>query len=208
MESTITLYYAPFTSATRVFWALEELGVSFEKAKVDLSTGAQRKPEYLALNPNGKVPCLVVDGVPMFESGAMLIYLGERFGVAKGFWPAPDSKDRPRALAWVLWSAATMGAAVQRLINNTSERVPAEARNAQQADAARAELQGLFRILEEQLAHGDYLLGESFTFADLANATLITFVTRFGVDLGPYARLSSWISRCTQRPALGRATAA
>ncbi len=71
------------SSATRVFWALEEPGIPYEKVKFDLAVGYQRKPEYLAINPHEKVPALVIDGVPMFESLAMLLFRGERFGFAQ-----------------------------------------------------------------------------------------------------------------------------
>src|SRR5690242_11716885 len=86
---TAKFYYSPMTSATRVHWALEELGVPYEKIKLDLTAGDQKKPEYLALNPNGKVPLFVdEEGRPIFESLAILLYLGERYGVAKGLYPA------------------------------------------------------------------------------------------------------------------------
>src|SRR6266516_4392854 len=77
----IVFYYTPMSSATRVLWALEELGVPFDKVKVDLSKGEQRQPEFLKLNPNGKVPTMVIDGQPVFESLAMLLHLGETYGV-------------------------------------------------------------------------------------------------------------------------------
>ena len=86
---SLTFYYTPMSSATRVHWALEELGVPYEKVKMDLAAGDQRKPEYLALNPNGKVPLLVGDGTPIFESLAILLHLGETYGVEKGLFPAP-----------------------------------------------------------------------------------------------------------------------
>jgi glutathione S-transferase len=77
----IVFYYTPMSSATRVHWALEELGVPYDKVKIDLAKGEQKKPEFLKLNPNGKVPLLVVDGQPVFESLAMLLYLGDTYGV-------------------------------------------------------------------------------------------------------------------------------
>src|SRR5215475_4977513 len=119
---SLTFYYSPMTSATRIHWALEELGIPYEKVKLDLKAGAQRKPEFLKLNPNGKVPTIVDDGVPMFESAAILIHLGDKYGVAKKLWPAPGTPDHMRALAWTVWSTVTLGAHIFRIMMNTSER--------------------------------------------------------------------------------------
>jgi glutathione S-transferase len=94
---SLTFYYSPMSSATRIHWALEELGIPYDKVKVDLAAGDQKKPAYLALNPNGKVPLVVDDGTPIFESLAILIYLGERYGVEKGLFP-PGWAERGEAL--------------------------------------------------------------------------------------------------------------
>ena len=119
---SLTFYYAPMTSATRIHWALEELGVPYEKVKLDLAVNDQKKPEYLALNPNGKVPTLVVDGVPMFEALAINLWLGDRFGVEKKLWPAIDDPARPQAMAWSVWAYVTLGAALHGLSLTGSER--------------------------------------------------------------------------------------
>ena len=72
----ITFYWAPRSSATRIYWALEELQIPHEKVRIDFASGDQKKPDYVALNPNGKVPLLVDNGTPIFESMAILIHLG------------------------------------------------------------------------------------------------------------------------------------
>src|SRR6266545_4462922 len=96
----LIFYYAPMSSATPVYWALEELGVPFEKVKLDLRAGDQKKPEFLKINPNGQVPALVGDGTPMFESVAILLHLGERYGVDKKLWPAAGTPERMGAMSW------------------------------------------------------------------------------------------------------------
>jgi len=88
---SITFYAAPQSSASPVSCALRELGVPHERVNLNLAAGDQRKPEYLALNPNGKVPLLVVDGTPLFEALAILQWLGDTYGVDKGLWPAAGS---------------------------------------------------------------------------------------------------------------------
>jgi glutathione S-transferase len=201
----LVFHYTPMTSATRVHWALEELGVPYEKVKVDLSAGEQRKPEYLALNPNGKVPLLVADGEPIFESLAIVIHLGETHGVEKGLWPAPGPL-RARTLKWLAWAQVTLGEAVARLLRNTSDRFPAEERNEKAAARARADIQDLLGMIErEALAGGDYVLGSEFTFVDLGLVGFLPFLARLGTDFGPFPKIQAWMGRCMARPALARA---
>src|SRR5262245_35996659 len=125
----LVFYYAPMSTATVVHWAVEELGVPMDKVKIDLQAGDQKKPEYLKLNPNGRVPLLVHDGRAIFESLAIMIHLGETFGVEKGLFP-PPGLDRAEAIQWMTWLQVTVGEAVARFLRNTSERIPAELRNA------------------------------------------------------------------------------
>jgi glutathione S-transferase len=201
---SLTFYYAPMSSATRIHWALEELGIPYEKVKVDLAAGDQKKPEYLAKNPNGKVPLLVVDGTAVFESLAILIYLGERYGVEKDLFP-PLDLDRAEALKWMVWGGASLLDAGGRLLRNVSDRFPAEQRNEKAAEAAKKELGDLLGILDRALEGKEYLVGGKFSFADLANAGYMPFLARIGADLGPHKNVQAWIARCTARPALAKA---
>jgi glutathione S-transferase len=203
---SIVFYYAPMSSATRVHWALEELQLPYEKVKLDLSAGEQRQPEFLEINPNGKVPTLVVDGVPIFESLAILLFLGESYGVDKGLFP-PLGADRAHAFKWMAWSSVTVVDAVSRLLRNTSERWPAEQRNAKAGEAAKAELAHLLGILDAALAGREYLVGDRFTFVDCSVAAAVPFLTRLGVDLAPFGNIGAWAGRCLSRPALARVMA-
>ncbi len=200
---SIVLYYAPMTSATRIHWALEELGVAYEKVKVDLAAGDQKKPAFLALNPNGKVPLLVDDGQPIFEALAILLHLGERYGVDKGLFPAPG-RDRSEAFQWMVWGHVTLGEAISRLLRNTVSRFPAEERNAIAGESAKREIDELLGILDRQLATREYLVGGAFSFADVALAGYMPFMARFGVEFGPFERVNGWVERCTTRPTVVR----
>jgi glutathione S-transferase len=201
---TIKFYYAPMTSATRIHWALEELGVPYEKVKLDLAKNEQKSAEYLALNPNGKVPLVVDDGTPIFESLAILIHLGEKYGVEKGLYPAA-SQARAEALKWMVWCTASLFEPVGRLLRNTSERFPADERNPKAAEGAKKEIAEMLGILDRQLAGRDYLVGDAFSLVDLSIVAFLPFLMRIGVDLNPYANINAWSGRCMQRPALGRA---
>src|SRR5580765_2624054 len=99
----IKFYSWPMSSGARTQWALEELGVPYEYVQLDRSKGEHRAPAFLAINPNGKVPALVDDGVAYFESLAIALHLGERYGVERGLWPR-DGKDHADALSWSVWA--------------------------------------------------------------------------------------------------------
>lgn len=198
----IVFYYSPMSSSTRVQWALEELGVPYDRVRVDLSAGEQRKPEFLAVNPNGKVPAMVVDGRPLFESLAMLLYLGEVYGVDKGLFP-PAGAARLEAFKWMAWSSVSLTEPIVRLFRNTADRFPAEQRNAAAAEAARAEVGGLVQILEQHLGSRPFLLGDAFSLADCAVTAVVLFAARLGIALPP--AVAAWSGRCTARPAFARA---
>jgi glutathione S-transferase len=201
---SVTFYYSPMSSATRIHWALEELGIPYDKVKVDLAGGEQKKPDYLAKNPNGKVPLLVVDGTAVFESLAILIYLGERYGVEKDLFP-PLNLARAEALKWMAWGSSSLVDAGGRLMRNVSDRFPAEQHNAKAAEAAKKERGELLAILDHELEGKEYLVDGKFSFADLALAGYMPFLGRIGGDLGPHKNIQAWVARCTTRPALGRA---
>src|SRR5690606_22457152 len=140
---SIVFYAAPMSSATPVSWAIAELEVPHERVTLNLAAGDTRKPEFLRLNPNGKVPTLVVDGTPMFEALAIMTWLGDRYGVARGLWPAADSPARLEALSWSTWAYVSYGAVVNRLAYASSERIDSSLRSEGQAKIARDELQTL-----------------------------------------------------------------
>ena len=202
----ITFYWAPRSSATRVYWAFEELDIPHEKVKLDFSAGDTRKPEFLALNPNGKVPLIVDEGVPIFESSAILIHLGIWYGQDKGLWPSAGAKLHGQALSWVLWSAATLSPVMFRYLMNSQERFAAEARNPKQAEDAKAEIEKLFGILVKRLEQAPYLLGDSFTFADLAVTSSMNVWQMAKHEFPP--AIKTWREACQARPAFQRTMAA
>lgn len=203
---SIRFYYSPQSNAVRILCTLEELGIPHETVKVDLKAGDQKKPEFLALNPNGKVPTLVIDGTPMFESLAIQIALGERFGVEKGLWPALGSADHLQALTWITWSQVTLAGAVFRYFVNTASFVPAESHNAKQAEMALAEVHSCFRMLNERLSSRPYLVGERCTIADIdAGSVLGWAVGGLKIDIATYPHLAGWLGRVSERPAMQRA---
>ncbi|WP_437543972.1 glutathione S-transferase family protein [Sorangium sp. So ce367] len=200
---TITFYYSPQSSAGRIRLTLAELGVPHEAVRVDLRAGDQRKPEFLALNPNGQVPTLVIDGTPMFESVAIQIALGERYGVEKGLWPAPGSPEQLTALTWLVWGQVNLTSALFRYIKNTSDWFPKEQQDAKQAEAALTEARGLLRILDGRLDGRQYITGERCTLVDLDLASVLGWGLQAGkIDISELKSLKGWLGRIMERPAV------
>jgi len=119
---SLVFYWHPTSSASPVASALAELEVPHERVLIDIRGGEQRTPEYLAINPNGQVPCLVVDGTPMFEGLAILLWLGGRYGVDRGLWPSYGTPAQLQALSWSSWAqcAGSACGAASRVINRTA----------------------------------------------------------------------------------------
>jgi glutathione S-transferase len=206
----IKFYYQPMTSATRVHWALEELGVPYEKHKVDLAAGEQKKPEYLAINPNGKVPALVDGDAKVFESVAIFTWLGEKYGVEKGLWPRVGTPDHAEALSWLVWGTVEVGPAVfGHAMHATDARMalPKEHRSAHLAQMAKDRWAGFMKVLDGRLAGREYTLGSTFTLVDVANASLVGFASMMAGLAVEGKNVSAWASRCQQRPAMARVMA-
>jgi glutathione S-transferase len=198
----IVFYGAPMSSATPVASTLRELEVPHERVVLDLKAQDQKKPAFLALNPNGKVPTLVVDGTPMFEALAIMQWLGDRFGVARKLWPAPDAPSRLTALSWTTWAYVTYAATLQQLNLAQSPRVPAELHSERLAKHAQGELSSLLSLLDAQLGKGAYLLGAEYSLADLIVASTIQYGIFCGAAIDAYPHLNKWAARCQERPAM------
>lgn len=201
---TMVFYHKPMSSSTRVHWALEELGASYEKVVVDLAGGEHQRAEYLAKNPNGKVPLLVVDGLPIYESLAILLYLGETFGIDKGLFPRPGLA-RAEVVRWMCWSSVTLSEAISRLLHNSSERFPDDEKNEKAAASAKREITELLGIAHAALERSPFLTGDAFNLADLSVAAYLPFLQRLGIETTGMTKLNEWLGQCIGRPALGRA---
>ena len=196
---SLIFYYAPMSTASITELVLEELGVPCEKVKLDIQKGDTKKPEFLKVNPNGKVPVIVHDGSVVFESSAITMYLGEVFGVEKKLYPAPGPK-RGEAMKWIAWTNVTLGDAVARWTRNTMDWVPAEQHNAKAGEIAKKDIQNCLRIVDEALEGRQFLVGD-YTLADAHMNSLLDWLRHMKVDFSPYPRLEAWGKRCAERPA-------
>jgi glutathione S-transferase len=140
----LTLYFAPGASSMAVHIALHEIGVAFEAKPMSFRNNDLRSPEYLALNPEGKVPTLLIDGRPLTEVAAILYYLAKRFPDA-GLLPRDDLKANAQALSWMSFIASTLHPARRRGLDHAVE---------------------VYRLADRRLGDG-WALGERYSIADI-----------------------------------------
>lgn len=201
----VELHSSPRSSGTRVSWALEELGIDYRFIEVDLK---HKTPALLEINPHGKVPALVDGDQRFFESAAILLHLGFKYGVDKGLWPAARTPARADALSWTVWSTTELGAyMMQYLYHGVDSPVSyrPEDRSAACAAYNKSQLDRCLAALEQRLATREYLLGPDFSLADLANASALGFGVMCGLPLEGCPRTAAWLARCDSRPARQRA---
>ena len=198
------LYGFPMSPNTqRARFGLEELGVPYELVVVDLMAGAQRAPEYLAINPAGRVPCLVDGDFALFESNAILQYLALKTPEKKLEGGTP--KERAEVLRWMFFGAMHVGPSVQQIFAHTI-RLPEDKRLPQVVETARADLDRNLKVLETRLSNIPWLSGESFTLADVSLAPTLSAAPMLGIDLSVYPLVEGWLARVRARPAWARAT--
>lgn len=195
---SIVFYTAPMSTATVTELVIEELGLQVDRKVLDLKAGDAKQPAYTKVNPNQKVPCIVHDGVAIWESAAICMYLGEMFGVAKGVYPAPGPK-RGEAMKWIVWANVSLGEAVYRRGHN-QEWAPAGEANPKAAARAEADVYALLGILDGALAGKQFLVGE-FTLADAHLHSFCDWLRHSKYDFSKYANLEAWSARCAERPA-------
>lgn len=165
------LYYSPGAASMAVHWMLIEMNIPFDVHLVDIDAGNQRNPEYLRLNPAGRVPTLVVDGAPRHESAALLMLLAERHPEA-ALAPAPGSVDRAAWLELMIYLANTLLPAMRDWFYAGVDGDPAGAEAVQAL--ARRRIEEACDRLDADLADGrDYLIGGTLSTADFLAVVLM-----------------------------------
>lgn len=185
--------------AMRNVWMLEELkasnGITYEHDPISFNDPALKKPPYTDLNPNGRIPTIVVDGFVLFESLAINLYLAEKFPSALSL---KTPEERALAMQWALWAPQEIELAIYDWVINTHIKPEAE-RDAALAKSAVEKLQRPFAALNQALAGKTYLIGERFTVADLNMACVMYRCLK--MDLSAHPNLAAWHARCWSREA-------
>jgi len=191
----IELYYTPHTRAGRVRWLLEELGLPYTLRLVDLFSG-ERNPAH----PLGSVPAMTVDGQPMFESGAMCMWLADRFP-DRQLAPTPADALRRDYDQWMFFGPATLEPPAFELLLHT-RILPKEQRVPEIVGFAEQGYRRVLDMLAEHFRQHDYLLDEAFSCADILVGHTLTWLPGM---IAPYPPLLAYTERLTARDAYARA---
>jgi GST-like protein len=190
-----------YTSATPNGWkasvTLEELGLPYEVHAIELSKGTQKEPWFLKINPNGRIPAIVdrdEDNFPVFESGALMIYLAEKTGKLL----PTDVKGRSRVIQWLMFQMGGIGPMMGQA--NVFGRYWHETYQPA-IDRYRNESRRLFEVLNGQLADHEYLAGD-YSIADIANWCWVRTWPWSGVTMDGLDHLQRWIDVIQGRPAV------
>lgn len=206
-DSAIQLYSFPTPNGVKVAIALEELGLPYEAHLVDIGANDQKTPEFLSLNPNGKIPALIdpegPGGVPIgiFESGAILLYLAEKTG---RLIPT-DPTGRMECIQWLFFQMAGVGPMFGQLghfYKFAADKIDDPYPKNRYLD----ESHRLLEVLNQRLAGRHWLMGDLYTVADIATFPWVYTLREFyqageAVGLDDLTNVTAWLERCLERPA-------
>ncbi len=182
----------------KAMWAVGEVGVAYERIDAGGSFGGLDAPDYLAMNPNGRLPTIDDDGVIVWESGAVIRYLAARYG-AGTLWH-PDPARRAVADQWMDWMQTTMQREFMDYFWGFVRTPPAD-RDWPRLDAIRARLDSHLAILDRRLADRHDLAGDAFSMADIPAGAALYRYYEMAIERPPLANLRAWYDRLTERPA-------
>ena len=195
------LYGIPGSRALRSIWAIEEVGIDYELVPTNFM-GDSKKPEYLAINPNGRIPALVDGDVTLFESMAINLYLAKTYG--GDLYPSGPA-DEARAWQWSVWGLTEIEPHLMAILLNRM-MLPEDQRDPAKVDQAEESLKRPLGVLEAHLADREHLLGGAFSIADLNVASVLAMSAMVGFDgISEHPKASAWLSAATGRPSFARA---
>jgi GST-like protein len=200
----IQLYTWGTPNGKKVSIMLEEIGLAYDVRPIDLSRGDQMKPEYLAINPNNKIPAIVDSDGPggqpltLFESGAILLYLAEKSGK---LWPG-DTRQRYSVIQWLMFQMGGVGPMFGQAnyFYRLEEKVPYA------IERFHKEAKRLYNVLDQHLSRAEYLAGE-YSLADIATYPWVGRHDGHHVKLEEYPNVKRWFETISQRPAVQRGMA-
>jgi glutathione S-transferase len=189
------LYWSPRSRSFTTLWLMEEAGEPYERLLIDISTGAQKTPGYLAINPMGKVPALRDGEATLAEAAAICAYVAERVPQAKLAPPLGDPR-RAKYLQWLFFAPSCIEPALIQMF--TRLEVPA-------STAAWGSADQVFDVLERALETGPWLLGDTFSAADIAIGSGLNYAVRLFKMVPSRPAFGRYLDACAARPAFQRA---
>jgi glutathione S-transferase len=192
----ITLYHHPFSRAAGLVWSLEELGQPYELKFVDLMKGDHKTPEFLKLNPMGKLPVLTDGDAVVTEGAAINLYLADRYALGK-LAPAVDDPRRGTYLRWSFFSPSVIEPGSMARMQKWDFKA---------SQAGWGDFDAMMVAISGAVAKGPFLLGDMFSMADVIFGGTLRFMTMFGM-IKPTPELAAYLEKINARPALQRADA-
>jgi len=199
---SLKIYGVARTRAFRALWIAEELGLAYDHVPVEIGEAGARRGEFLALNPNGRLPFIADGNFVLTESLAITLYLAKKY--SHGVLYPAAREDEARAWQWSFWALTEVDRGVN-IWSLHAVRLPPPERDAALRDEALAVLAAPFKVLDAAVAKDAYLLRADFTVADLNVAAVISRAV--DMDLSRWPHLKKWLLRCLERPAARKALA-
>ena len=191
------LYWSPRSRSFSALWMMEETGQPYERVLTDISTGAQKKPEFLAVNPMGKVPALQDGEATLAEQSAICAYVAERYPDAKLAAPLGDVR-RAKYLYWLFFVPGCIEPAILQIATKVQ---------ISPVQAGWGTSTQVFDVLAHAVGNGSWLLGEQFTAADVMIGSNLHAVTRMFKMVPSRPAFDRYLDACAARPAFQRASA-
>ena len=188
----LKIYGSHRSRANRAVWCARELGLPYEL--IEVPAAEMKNASYLAINPNGKVPAIVDGDVKLFESLAITLYLAKRYGAGK-LYPV-NTADEARVFQWTLWAATELEPDVVPILYRALQR---EGATAAAAAAAEARLRKTLKVLDDALRDREWLIGNSFSVADLSVAGVLAASVMGKMDYSSLPNVKPWLERCLAR---------
>ena len=198
---TLRIYGTAASRTARPLWVAQELGLDYEHIALPYVGGATRTPEFLKVNPNGRIPVVDDDGVLVWESMACTVYLAERFLDANGqSLAARSNAERAEILRWTFWVVTECEKDALIFLMHACF-MPPERRKPQLVEESLRHLAGPLRILDQHLQGRPWLAGDRFTVADICVASVIAWVEGASELMAQCPQVRDWLQGCLARPA-------
>jgi glutathione S-transferase len=200
--SKLKIYGVAASRAYRTLWMVNELGIDYANVPVQFDDGSTKTPEYLAINPNGRIPAIDDDGLKLWESMAINLYLAKKHD--GGLWPK-TLEGEAQAIQWSFWAITeiekpALAVLMHKVFLPEAERKPQAAKEGEQ------QLQTPLKVLDQALGTTGHLVGNSFTVADLNVASVLSWAKMARMDFSTFPQVNQWLTSAIRRPAAVKAT--
>ncbi|KAK4061730.1 hypothetical protein Trihar35433_9330 [Trichoderma harzianum] len=198
----ITLFTWLTANGIKVSITLEELSIPYQVTEVDISTNAQKEPWFIKINPNGRIPAILDDGQRVFESGAILLYLADKYDTEGKISYQFGTSEYYEQLSWIMFQVGGVGP-MQGQANHF--RLMAGEYSQYAIDRYMAETRRLYSVLNERLGASPWLAGNKYTIADICNYGWVRYEPiALGIDLSDFPHLKRWHNAIHGRTAVQR----